>query len=248
MWKVVALKMGELTVAKGSITYGRDYGQSMVIPIWAAAITGGEYNILVDTGVHDVDWVTKNVSPCRRVDDEEMVAALKAGTGWAPEDVDIVINTHLHYDHVGNNSLFTNAKFIVQEREWQAAHNPIPSQKDIYVLDLLDAIDYFSWNFVNGEEEIVPGVKVFLTPGHSDGHQSVLVKTEQGNLCISGDVSNLLENIRENIPAGILTSTKEIFESMDKVRSKADYIFPGHEPSIQKFQSGNFPAIVDHAK
>ncbi|MFB5192851.1 N-acyl homoserine lactonase family protein [Alicyclobacillus fastidiosus] len=248
MWKVTALKMGELTVAKASITYDRDYGQSIVIPIWAAAITGGGYNILVDTGVHDVDWVTEHVSPCRRADDEGMVAALKKGPGWAPEDVDIVINTHLHYDHIGNNRLFPNARFIVQEREWQAAHNPIPSQRGIYLPELFDSIDYFSWNFVNGEEEIVPGIKVFLTPGHSDGHQSVLVKTDQGTLCVSGDVSNLLENIRENVPAGILTSTKDIFESMDRVRSKAEYIFPGHEPSIRKFQTGDFPTIVDCSK
>ncbi|GEO24502.1 MBL fold metallo-hydrolase [Alicyclobacillus acidoterrestris] len=243
MWKVVALKMGELTVEQASITYDRGYGARIDIPVWAAAITGGGYNILVDTGIHDATWVTENVSPCRISPEETMVSALQQGMGWTPDDVDIVINTHLHYDHCGNNHMFKNAKFVVQKREWQAAHQPIPSQRGIYLPQLFDCVDYFSWRFVEGEEEVVGGVKVFLTPGHSDGHQSVLVKTGQGTLCISGDVSNLLVNIRENIPAGILTSTKEIFESMTRVRDLAQYILPGHEPTIQAFQSGNFPPI-----
>ena len=209
----------------------------------AAAIYGGGANILVDTGIHDPKWVNDQIAPCRQRSDEQIVSALKEGLGWKPEDVDIVINTHLHYDHCGNNRRFTNAKFIVQEKEWQAAHHPIPSQRDIYLAELYDEIDYFAWRFVRGEEEILPGIKVFLTPGHSEGHQSVLVKTEEGNLCISADVSNLLVNIQENIPAGILTNTREIFESMERVRQVADRIFPGHEPMIKKYQTSDFPTL-----
>ncbi|MBH8605478.1 N-acyl homoserine lactonase family protein [Thermoactinomyces sp. CICC 10522] len=242
-WKVIALKMGELTVEKSTLTYFQDFGQSMVIPIWATAVYGGGYNILVDTGIHDVQWVRDNCGPCAQADDEHIVEALKQGLGWSPDDVDIIINTHLHYDHCGNNKLFKKARFILQETEWKAAHNPIPSQKGIYLSELFDSVDYFAWKFVHNEVEVVPGVKVFPTPGHSDGHQSVLVKTEEGNLCISGDVSNLLVNIRENIPAGILTSTKDIFDSMERVRSVADRILPGHEPIIKKYQTCDFPTL-----
>lgn len=242
-WKVMALKMGELTVDKSTLTYGQDFGQLMDIPIWAAAIYGGDQKILVDTGIHDPKWVHETISPCRQEHDEEIVSALKEGPGWHPEEVDLVINTHLHYDHCGNNRLFPNAKLIVQEKEWQAAHHPIPSQREIYLNELYDEVDYFAWQFVHGEEEILPGIKVFLTPGHSEGHQSVLVKTEQGNLCISADVANLLVNIQENIPAGILTNTKEIFQSMDRVRQVADRIFPGHDPSIEKYQTSHFPSL-----
>ncbi|WP_067928665.1 N-acyl homoserine lactonase family protein [Alicyclobacillus shizuokensis] len=242
-WKVMALKMGELTVEKSTLTYNQDFGQSMVIPMWAVAIYGGGYNILVDTGIHDAQWVRNHVAPCSQEDDEQIVTALKEGLGWGPDDVDIVINTHLHYDHCGNNKLFKKARFIVQETEWAAAHSPIPSQAGIYLHELFDSVDYFSWNFVQGAAEVAPGVKVFPTPGHSEGHQSVLVKTEEGRLCISGDVANLLVNIRENIPAGILTSTKDIFASMQRVRQLADRILPGHEPSIKKYQTCGFPSL-----
>lgn len=242
-WNVMALKMGELTVERSTLTYFRDFGQSVAIPMWSTAVWNEEHRILIDTGVHDAGWVDFNLGPCVQDTDEDLTAALRKGLGWSPEDVDIVINTHLHYDHCGNNKLFTNARFIVQRREWIAAHSPIPSQKDIYVSELYDSVDYFSWIFVEDEAEVVPGIKVFLTPGHSDGHQSVLINTQEGKLCVSGDVSNLLVNIRENIPAGILTSTKDIYESMDRVRRLADYILPGHEPSIRKYQTSGFPTI-----
>lgn len=244
-WKVTTLKMGELYVEKSSLTYQKDLGEYLWIPMWATAISGGGYNILVDTGIHSLDWVNEKICPCRREEDENLIAALKKGVGWDPEDVDIVINTHLHYDHCGNNKLFSSAQFILQKREWEAAFNPIPCQDGIYLRELYDpnSVNYFQWRFVDGEEEVVPGVKVFLTPGHADGHQSVLVNTEEGIVCVSGDVSNLLENIQENIPAGILSSTKEIYQSMEAVRKRAEFIIPGHEGSIQKYQSSGFPRI-----
>jgi N-acyl homoserine lactone hydrolase len=244
-WNVKALRMGELYVEKSSLTYGKDFGEYLWIPMWSTAVYNDQYKILVDTGIHSVDWVQENVCPTRQQSDETIVEALKQGLGWSPEDVDIVINTHLHYDHCGNNKLFKNARFVVQKREWEAANNPIPCQESIYLKGLFDsqAVNYFDWRFVDGEEEILQGVKVFLTPGHSEGHQSVLVNTEEGNLCISGDISNLLENIQENIPAGIIVSTKEMYVGMEEVRKRADFILPGHEFSIQKYQTKNFPYV-----
>ncbi|MFY4775134.1 N-acyl homoserine lactonase family protein [Metabacillus sp. RGM 3146] len=248
-WKATALKMGELYVEKSSLTYQKDIGEHLWIPMWATALSEGGYNVLIDTGIHDLKWVEDNIGPCRQQFDETIVEALKRGVGWSPEDVDIVINTHLHYDHSGNNKVFKNARFVVQKKEWEAAQNPIPCQDSIYFKELFDAkaVNYFNLSFVDGEEEIVPGIKVFLTPGHSEGHQSVLVNTEEGILCVAGDVSNLLENIYENVPAGILTCTKEIYGSMEEVRKRAEFILPGHEYLIKKYQSSNFPSIKKSA-
>lgn len=242
-WKVKALKMGELTVDKSTLTYLKNFGQSEVIPIWATAVYGGGLNILVDTGIHDSQWVRNNYGPCNQTDDEQIVDALKVGLGWTPDEIDIVINTHLHWDHCGNNRLFKKARFVIQKQEWSAAHNPIQTQSNFYLPELFDSIEYFDWIFVYDEYEVAPGVKVFLTPGHSEGHQSVLVKTEEGKLCISGDVSALLENIRDNIPAGILTSLGETYTSMERIRGIAQRILPGHEPSIREYQESGFPTI-----
>ncbi|WHY72680.1 N-acyl homoserine lactonase family protein [Fictibacillus enclensis] len=244
-WKITALRMGELYVEKSSLTYQKDIGEHLWIPMWATVLTCGGQNILIDTGIHDLEWVSENITVCRQQEDETIIEALRIGVGLAPEDIDIVINTHLHYDHCGNNKLFKNARFIVQEREWKAAHHPIPCQEGIYLKELFDAsaVSESQWEFVNGEKEIAPGVTVFLTPGHSEGHQSVLVDTEEGAVCVAGDISNLLENIRENIPAGIVVSTKEMYGGMEEVRKRASFILPGHEYSINKYQNSRFPLI-----
>ena len=116
-WTITTLKMGELTVEKSSLTYLHNIGEIVSIPVWAFAIEGNGMKILVDTGIHDQQWVEENVTSCQINSDEHIKNALKKGVGWDPEDVDIVINTHLHYDHCGNNSLFRNAKFVVQKKK-----------------------------------------------------------------------------------------------------------------------------------
>ncbi|WHH59037.1 N-acyl homoserine lactonase family protein [Petroclostridium sp. X23] len=246
VWKVTALKMGDLVVDKSSLTYSKDLGKQVTIPIWAAAIENGDCKIIVDTGIHSQEWVNENITICMQADDETMIGALKKGVDWLPEDVDIVINTHLHYDHCGNNHLFKNAQFILQEEEWKNAFHSLPTQKQFYLRELYDcrAVNYFNWKFVTGEVEVAPGVKVFTTPGHTSGHQSVLVNTEEGVLCISADVANLVENINDNVPPNILNSTEQWFSSLDEIRQKAQLILPGHEPAIRKYQTSNFPAIT----
>ncbi|MDP4091825.1 MAG: N-acyl homoserine lactonase family protein [Bacillota bacterium] len=245
IWKVKSLKMGTLVVDKSSLTSGAGYGQLVEIPMWSTAVYNDRHKIIIDTGIQSKEWVNKTLGTCYQEADEEMKAAMEKGLGWKPEDVDIVINTHLHYDHCGNNYLFKNTTFYVQQAEWECAFNSIINQQQFYIEELYDsrAVNYFSWRFTNGEEEILPGIKVFSTPGHSRGHQSVLVNTEKGVLCVSGDVCNLVENINGNLPPNILISADQIFDSYKQIRRRARYILPGHEPGIGKFQTSDFPEI-----
>ncbi|MBX5435753.1 MAG: N-acyl homoserine lactonase family protein [Alicyclobacillaceae bacterium] len=239
--------MGELYVDKSTLTYARDFGTKLWIPIWAAAIVGNGLKIVVDTGIHDAQWVNDHIDPCRQADDERMEAALKQAVGWTPDEVDIVINTHLHYDHCGTNPLFRNARFYVHKQEWLHAFNPIPSQRWIYedTRFLYDSrgVNYFQWQFVDDMAEVAPGIKLIHTPGHSPGQQTVLVNTKEGVLAIAADISNLVENINDGVPPGILSDMAQCYESQAKIRAVADRILPGHDPSIEKYQNSGFPLI-----
>ena len=247
-YKVVALKMGELEVDKSSITYATDYGKLIKVPIWAALILGREHKIVVDTGIHSREWVNDNVAPTRQTETEKIENAIKEAAGWNVNDVDIVINTHLHYDHCGGNRLFKNARFYVQHTEWEHAHNPIESQKWIYndTSFLFDppGVDYFAWHFLKGEGEILPGIKILHTPGHTPGGQTVLVKTEEGTIAITGDAANIMENFEKRIPVGILSDTDQFFSSIDKIKKYADMAICGHEMSIEPFQDKGFPKLA----
>jgi N-acyl homoserine lactone hydrolase len=100
-----------------------------------------------------------------------------------PRDVAFVINTHLHFDHCGGNRLFPDTPIYVQRREREAARAPdftIPEWVDFQGAQYVE---------IDGEEELLPGLRVVPTPGHTVGHQSVLVDTDDGLVIVGGDVA-----------------------------------------------------------
>ncbi len=243
-YTVTALKMGELLVDKSSLTSGIGIGEKTKVPVWAAAVEGNGKKYLIDTGIHNKDWVNKNIAPCTQQEDESIIQALKK-IGWECSDVDVLINTHLHYDHCGNNSLFPNAQIIIQKTEWENSYNPIEDQKCYYLKELFsnESIQYTDIYFADGEMIVADGIKIIPTPGHCKGHQSVLVNTKEGVVCIAADAVNLFENIRDNILPSILSCSEQVFKSMELIRRTANFILPGHEPKIEKFQNSDFPKI-----
>lgn len=244
-YKVTALKMGTLTVDKSTLTYFRDFGQPFDIPVWAAAVEGDGKRILVDTGISDADWINENgLGPCLQEEDESLKGAL-GEIGWDLDEIETVVNTHLHWDHCDNNSLLPNANFYVSEKEWRYAHEPIDTQSWIYIGSWKrEPLTYFNYTLVSSDHfDLAPGLRLVRTPGHSAGHQSLLVNTSEGVLAISGDAANLIENLTSNVPPGILFSTEEALHSMKKLKNLADRVLTGHDTSVEKFQTKNFPLI-----
>jgi glyoxylase-like metal-dependent hydrolase (beta-lactamase superfamily II) len=122
--------------------------------------------ILVDSGVGGpekwlTDWRVVNVSAAQALADHDLL----------PSDIKIVINTHLHFDHCGQNAVFKHAPFFVQRGELDRARRESKP--------LLDWFDFAGARFelLDGDTEIAEGVRVIATPGHTVGHQSVLVAT-----------------------------------------------------------------------
>ncbi len=243
-WNIKILKMGEYTVKGDTLAVGSGNGM-LKVPAWSVAVYGNGKKILIDTGVHDAQWVNDNVEIFSMAEDEKMENALQKYLGWKMDEVDIVINTHLHYDHCGNNRKFINAEFFVQRKEWEVAHEPLPIHKTIYLAELFDkcAMNYLSWHFVDGEETVLPGIMVFPTPGHSAGHQSVLIATKEGVVCACGDVCNTMDNLRNDLPPGITTSNSDVLKSYREIRRRANYFIPGHEAGLKNLQSSGFPTI-----
>ena len=102
-----------------------------------------------------------------------------ADAGDIPRDVVWVINTHLHFDHCGGNRLFPGVPIHVQRLELQGPHDPH------------EWVDFPGATYVehDGEAEVLPGIRLLPTPGHTRGHQSVLVDTPDGLVVIGGDVA-----------------------------------------------------------
>ena len=183
------------------------------LPDFTYLIEGGDQLILVDTGMSWNEHADKyhHGPSMQRPGIDDIESRLKQ-VGYTPADVGIVIFTHLHWDHVFYIEKFTNARFIVNELEWEYAHNPIPlhyksycrpiiatdgdvTYKDEFIApyDIPGVKERFE--FVKGEVEIVPGVSVYESFGHCPGHQTVVVQTEEGPYFCVGDSVFVMGNI-----------------------------------------------------
>jgi N-acyl homoserine lactone hydrolase len=243
-YKVTALKLGSLGVPKAAMTYMSGFDKSINLPVWAAAVEGNGVKMLIDTGIRDHDKWDRELNPCWREKDESIEAALSE-IGWALSDVDIVINSHLHYDHAENNTSFRNAQFVVSRVEWEYAKNPIPSQVKLYDFEWTDeAITQLNYTLVSVDDyDVLPGIRLIQTPGHSKGHQSVVVNTSQGLLCVAGDAACLPESFWRPSPPGGATSIEEGFASLERIRNSAARVLMNHDPNLAKYQDSDYPLI-----
>jgi glyoxylase-like metal-dependent hydrolase (beta-lactamase superfamily II) len=237
------LDTGTQTVDKGVMTYLTDMGREIQIPVTVALIEGPE-KILVDTSFLSVErtWQIRR-RKIARGPSQELSAALTSA-GVRPEDISIVIQTHLHYDHAGNNRLFPNARFFVQREELRYALAPTTFDASAYFAPSLGITpDYLGTKFelLDGDAEIVEGVRVIATPGHTPGHQSVLVNTANGRYCIAGDAVMQYENLEKRIPPGVHTSMIDCMASLKRIAREADHVLPGHEPKVFARQPARFP-------
>jgi len=243
-YRITALKLGSLRVPKAAMTYMSGFDRMINLPVWAAAVEGGGQKILIDTGISDHARWNRDLNPCWRDDDETIEAAL-GGIGWRMRDVDIVINSHLHYDHAENNPKFAGARFVVSRAEWEYAKNPIPSQRLLYDFAWTDeSVHHLDYQLIAVDDyDLLPGLRLIQTPGHSRGHQSVVINTDEGIVCVAGDAACLPESFSGPTPPGGATSIEQGFTSLERIRTSAERVFMNHDPNITKYQSSGFLAV-----
>ncbi len=171
--------------------------------------------IIVDTGGDEPDGI--KWMPYSRTKDESMVNAL-AKIGVNCEDINVVILTHLHWDHCCNNHLFPNTRFILQQKEYDFLFSPELHKIPGYLKDLVLQTTY---DLVDGDKKIVDGISVVLAPGHSPGMQCVLVNTKSRVYILGGDLITLLENWEAvpHIPDGVYYDFETMLKSMDKIEA-----------------------------
>jgi N-acyl homoserine lactone hydrolase len=136
-----------------------------VWPVHGFVVTHPGGAVLVDTGVG---------GPQHFLDDQQVVnrsvADALAEIDMSPADIGLVINTHLHFDHCGQNAVFRHAPHYVQRAELDRAKRESPQLWEWF--DWMDA----RWELLDGDAEVLPGLEVIATPGHTAGHQCVVVR------------------------------------------------------------------------
>jgi N-acyl homoserine lactone hydrolase len=149
--------------------------------------------VLFDTGLAAADAETEaHYRPHRR----PLAEALR-GAAAAVEDVRWVVNCHLHFDHCGGNPAFAGRPIVVQSTELASAHEP-----DYTVSDVVDFADA-NYQVIDGELELLPGLWVLPTPGHTAGHQSVVVTCDDGTVVLAGQAHDTATEFAADLRASV---------------------------------------------
>ncbi len=215
-------------------------GEKVLSPFSACLIDTDDGPVLVETGCNPDGRQdpTAAAGPRARAvklmlrEEDDIRARLKE-IGLTPADVRTVILSHMHWDHAGGCKFFPHATFVVQRAEYRFALYPDRAFSGSYVQPLFEGISKLDLR--EGDGEVVPGVWVIASPGHSPGHQSVLVTLpETGKLLLAFDAIDTWENIKLEVTGGVCWNGGQAIDSMRRLvqlakRENATLV-PGHEP------------------
>lgn len=165
-----------------------------------------------------------------------LVSALKArGLGF--DDIDLLVFSHAHFDHILNLDLFPNAPILMSRDEREYAETPFADDPATprYVPALLAGRDV---QLVDGEAEILPGVTLFPTPGHAPGHVSLELAHESGPVVLAADALKTVREASTGIPDMEIDPQKRGKASIREILRRGRTIVPGHFPTIHRDDDG----------
>lgn len=260
MYRIHPIRTGTLTSPKDALTYKFDREIDVVFPSLSFLLEPTDADrptCLVDTGVRPredpyIQRRGKIVGPPYG-GPEPLLDGL-ADRGVEPQDVDIVLLSHLHHDHVGNVAAFPDAEFVCQRDEWETAMDPLALFEDSYPDPDLDWLDDHGVTLVDGETSIADGIDLVPTPGHTEGSQSVVVETTAGPHALIADLAYTQHNLDPSreyivdaagrhlpvtpdadlpyIPPGTHVDVAAAYDSIERVRDRVGAdgeIIPGHD-------------------
>jgi N-acyl homoserine lactone hydrolase len=213
--------------------------------------------ILIDTGLHpsvaidprqSFGGIGGRLNEFRMKPEQGLQDQLRA-RGVEPADVSVVVMTHLHWDHASGVSEFPHPTFIVDRREWDAAIQPRGYMRGYRT----QQFDYgFHWRFVDYSSRAIDSfagfgasidlfgdgsVRLLATPGHTLGHQSVLLRLRDREALLTADAAYLKRTIDESLTPLLPHDEHKFFRSLKEVqryiaRTPAALVIPGHDRDV----------------
>jgi glyoxylase-like metal-dependent hydrolase (beta-lactamase superfamily II) len=172
-YQIARLDLGELTVPHGTPMGGR------ALPVHGFLLTHPRGPVLFDTGLGEPHALDAGLAPVTRRSLHDALAAISVNIA----DIDAVVNCHLHYDHCGGNPALPRIPTYVHRRDYERRAELaycIPERIDFAGAEL---------RVVDGEEEVLPGLRIVPTPGHTPGHQSLVIDDSEGPVILGGQAA-----------------------------------------------------------
>ena len=222
--RLFAMHCGGETIDRSTLDpFDADVGTKIEIPYFFYLIDHPDGHVLFDTGAHR-DFIAnpERLGPAAefwqiKMGKDDHLTAKLASLGLDAAEIEHVALSHLHYDHSGGVALLPNATIYVQREELRFAHYPPVYQRDIYVKWTFDQVS--SWKELGGDYDIFNDGRVILfpTPGHTAGHQSMLVRTDNQAFVLAGDAIYDIAKMRQRILPGVVWNADRIIESWDAI-------------------------------
>ena len=236
--KVYLLDSGTLLLDMSFATWNHNQGVAFRFPVYSLYIDHPDGKVLIDTGF-EKGWVERKLpfEKPEQSEDQQLVNQL-AKIGVKPEEIDIVVNSHLHFDHCSNNKLFPQATFIFSTSELRHAHVPDPWERLGYDPELvvMPGMKTVMLDLGDFEYEVLPGITLVETPGHSAGHLSAIIDPggDQRPMVFPFDVAYTEHNLKDRVLMGLHTDPADLLDSMMRIeniaRKVGGDIFYSHDP------------------
>lgn len=231
--KVYLLDSGTLVIDQSHITWNLGAGNPVRFPVYSVLIEHDDGLFLFDTG-YDLEHV-KAVLPFELPEQtaEQTVPAQLAKIGVKPEEIDYVVNSHFHFDHVGGNRYLTNATLLTSKLELRSCMVPEPFERLGYS-DLSFYWPALKREFLEGDVEIAKGLTLFQTAGHTIGHVSLLAEPEgRRPMIFAGDAAYTFETLDRMIIGGFHLDPVDSITALKRIKAMAKQhdaeIFPSHD-------------------
>ncbi len=251
-YSVTAVKYGEQTFP-GPATYLHSHWYDFFdLDLFYWVLQGEGKTILVDTGMDPEHMAETNPATIAtfgdrcafRMDPADRIENKLKAVGIGLADVDYVILTHFHIDHAFNVPKFPRATFIASRKGWINITAPKYPQ-------MVSVAGYprVAWHYLTTEAwgrlrlvedgEVLPGIRVFWTGGHSLCHQAVVVEGTRGKVVLPGDIVPTYRHIEENIPVGFCYDVIGVLDAMARIREEGGILVASHDPKVlQRFPGG----------
>jgi glyoxylase-like metal-dependent hydrolase (beta-lactamase superfamily II) len=191
--QIRVLDLGDVVFERSFRVWGQGFGESVQIPSLGYLILGGDDPIVVDTG-YVAPAALEAIGLQAPQTPEQGLAHQLSLHGVRPSDVRYVVHTHLHIDHAGQDHLFPmSTSVVVNRREMELSVSGLPGYFKADIQHLVErlytpgALALFDLE-LSGPDELVPGVTLQFSGGHTEGSINVLVETAEGVACICGDI------------------------------------------------------------
>lgn len=239
MWRIKAIKAGEIYGDYSFNVAQTRMGEKLWVPSMVWYLTDRKHHVLFDTGFgdpagaasHQSAFQVKRNAPLEEILEKE---------ACLPDQMHIVILSHLHWDHCADLNLFPDAELVLQWKELEFALDPPMIFAEAFNSPAIGRSP--SWlnrrfTLLSGDKEIFPGLRIVSTPGHTVGHQSLLVHSKGKWIGLAGDLFPLQVNIdgdgKGNHFPNACINTLEWVLSAKRFVAQCNQVVPSHDPKLK---------------